>query len=110
MEQAVNIRPIQSSDNNALAKIIRDTMKEFGVNRPHTVFFDPTTDKLFELFQKKRSVYNVATINNEIVGGAGIYPTDGLPDDTCELVKMYLLPKARGMGLGRMLIDRKSVV
>jgi len=100
------LRYIQSSDNPELAKIVRDTMKEFGVDRPNTVYYDPTTDTLFELFQKERSVYNVAEVTGEIVGGGGIYPTDGLPDDTCELVKMYLLPKARGLGLGRILIEK----
>ena len=33
-------------------------------------------------------------------------PTDGLPADTCELVKMYLLPPARGKNLGRTLIEK----
>ena len=81
-------------------------MAEFGVNRPNTVYYDPTTNTLFELFQKERAIYNVAEINNEIVGGAGVYPTDGLPNDTCELVKMYLVPRARGLGLGRILIEK----
>ena len=54
---------------------------------------------------KPRSHYFVAEINGE-VGGGGIYPTDGLPEDTCELVKMYLLPQARGAGLGRTLIEK----
>ena len=44
-------------------------------------------------------------LNNKIVGGGGIYPTEGLPADTCELVKMYLLPAARGTGLGEQLIE-----
>ncbi|HYK54929.1 MAG TPA: GNAT family N-acetyltransferase, partial [Flavisolibacter sp.] len=30
----------------------------------------------------------------------------GLPDDTCELVKMYLLKKVRGLGLGKLLIQK----
>lgn len=81
-------------------------MKEFGVNRPNTVYFDPTTDTLYELFQKEGAVYNVAEVDEVIVGGGGIYPTDGLPDDTCELVKMYLLPHARGLGLGKILIEK----
>ena len=106
MSQLISLRPIQPSDNTILAKIVRNTMKEFGVNRPNTVYFDPTTDSLFELFQKERSVYNVAILNGEIVGGAGIYATDGLEDDTCELVKMYLHLKARGLGLGRILIEK----
>jgi putative acetyltransferase len=41
-----------------------------------------------------------------VVGGAGIYPTDGLPEGTCELVKMYLLPEYRRKGIGRALIEQ----
>ena len=106
MDHSVNIRNIRPDDNAVLAKIVKDTMAEFGVNRPNTVYYDPATNALFEMFQKERAIYNVAEINNEIAGGAGIYPTDGLPDDTCELVKMYLVPKARGLGLGRILIEK----
>jgi len=102
----VFIRTIQQNDNTALAKIVRNTLAEFGANHPGTVFYDPTTDHLFELFQQERSIYYVALVNNEIVGGAGIFPSNGLPADTCELVKMYLLPQARGLGLGRELIKR----
>jgi putative acetyltransferase len=101
----VTIRPIQPADNPIVAKIIRDTLEEFGANHPGTVYFDPTTDNLFELFQKEKSVYNIAEVNGKIVGGGGIYPTEGLPDGTCELVKMYLLPAARGTGLGTQLIN-----
>ncbi|NIM35515.1 MAG: GNAT family N-acetyltransferase, partial [Hydrotalea flava] len=35
---------------------------------------------------------------------AGIYPTNGLPEGVCELVKMYLHKNARGKGTGRFLI------
>ncbi len=106
MDKMVNIRTIQQSDNPILSKIVKDTLAEFGANRPNTVYYDPVTDTLYELFQKKRAAYYVAEINNEIVGGGGIYPTLGLPADTCELVKMYLLPHARGTGLGRILIEK----
>ncbi len=103
---STHIRPIQPADNPLIAKIIRDTLAEFGANHPGTVYYDPTTDALYELFQKEKSVYNIAVINGKIVGGGGIYPTNGLPADTCELVKMYLLPEARGTGLGTALITR----
>ncbi len=97
----VSIRHIQSNDNAILAEIIRDTLTEFDANYPGTVYFDPSTDHLYEVFQKERSVYYVAEKNSSIVGGAGIYPTDELSADVCELVKMYLLPQARGEGLGK---------
>lgn len=89
-----------------MSKIVKDTLAEFGANHPNTVYFDPTTDTLFEVFQKERSAYFVAEVDGKIVGGGGIYPTEGLPDDTCELVKMYLLPYARGSGLGKTLIEK----
>jgi putative acetyltransferase len=103
----MQIRPVQSSDNKQLAKIIRDTLTEFGANHPGTVYYDATTDALFELFQKEHSFYCVAEKNDgQIVGGGGIFPTEGLPDGTCELVKMYLLPEVRGIGLGKLIIEK----
>ena len=100
------IRSIGEADNVHIARIIRDTLAEFGANKPGTVYFDDTTDDLYKLFRMPRSVYYIALAGNEIVGGAGIFPTPGLPADTCELVKMYLLPHVRGMGLGRKLIEK----
>jgi len=106
MTDGITIRKIQPEDNKSLALIIRNALEEFGANKPGTVYFDPTTDNLYQLFQQERSVYYVAVKEGAVVGGGGIYPTDGLPDDTCELVKMYLKPEVRGMGLGRMLIEK----
>lgn len=100
------LRTIQLSDNPAIANIIRTSLTEFGVNKPGTVYYDESTDHLYELFQKKRSVYFIAEKNEELIGGAGIYPSDGLPEDVCELVKMYLKKEARGLGLGRELINK----
>ena len=103
----LTIRPIEEKDNPILAKVVRDTLAEFGANRPGTVYYDETTDALYHLFHSKpRGLYYVAEINDEVVGGGGLFPTDGLPEDTCELVKMYLLPKARGKGLGKLLIEK----
>ena len=101
-----SIRTIEPEDNQALASVVRNTLAEFGANKPGTVYFDPTTDVLYEIFQKPRSIYYVVLKDDKIIGGGGIYPTDGLPGDTCELVKMYLLPEARGLGLGRLLIEK----
>jgi putative acetyltransferase len=100
------IRNICKEDNAVIASIVKNTLAEFGANHPNTVYYDPSTDALFEVFQTPRSVYFVAELDDEVIGGGGIYPTDGLPADTCELVKMYLLPKGRGLGLGRTLIEK----
>ena len=102
----IEIRTIQPSDDSGIADIIRNTLAEFGANRPGTVYFDSSTDRLFETFQAPGSVYYVALNKNKLVGGAGIFPSGGLPEGTCELVKMYLIPAARGLGLGKLLIER----
>lgn len=106
----IEIRTIRVEDNPSIATIIRNTLAEFGANKPGTVYFDPTTDNLFDLFSKPGSRYHIAFLNkdgqSQMVGGAGIYPTEGLPADTAELVKMYLSPAARGIGLGKELIAR----
>jgi putative acetyltransferase len=102
---AISIRPIEPKDNAALAIIIRNSLAEFGANKPGTVFYDPTTDALYQLFQSPGSSYLVAEENGELIGGAGIFPSDGLPAGVCELVKMYLHKNARGKGLGRTMIN-----
>lgn len=105
--EEISIRTIQKKDNEALAFIIRNTLTEFGANHPGTVYYDESTDHLFEVFQESPpAIYYVAENNNEIVGGAGIFPTPGLPDGVCELVKMYLIPQVRGIGLGKLLIQK----
>lgn len=104
--EKINIRTIDSKDNIALAQLIRTTLKEFGANHPGTVYYDVSTDHLFEVFQTPRSIYYVAELDGEVVGGGGIFPTEGLPDDTCELVKMYTYPHVRGIGLGKLLIQK----
>ncbi len=106
MQDSVNIRPIKATDNEALAKVIRDALTEFGANKPGTVYFDPTTDALYELFRIPGAFYYVATIEDKIVGGCGIFPTENLPTGTCELVKLYLQSSARGTGLGKQLMQQ----
>jgi len=101
----MQIRPIEPGDNEELAKVIRTALAEFGANKPGTVYFDPTTDALFELFRTPKSFYYVALVDGKVVGGCGIFPTDNLPDGTCELVKLYLAKEARGTGLGKQLME-----
>lgn len=100
------IRTIQPADNKEIAVIIRAALREFGADKPGTAYYDEATDRMHATFQVPRSQYYVALMDNELVGGGGIYPTAGLPPDTCELVKMYLAVPARGKGLGKSMIQK----
>ncbi len=101
----MSIRRIQKEDNPVIAHIIREVLTEFNANKPGTVYYDPTTDDLYNLFSIPSSRYWILEVDGEIVGGSGIYPTAGLPNDCCELVKLYLLKEARGKGFGKELIE-----
>jgi len=102
----IRIRPIGVSDNPEIAAVIRHILTEFGANKPGTVYFDPTTDALYQLFSTENSAYFIAESEGKIVGGAGVYPTPGLPAGCCELVKLYLVPEMRGQGLGMTLMEK----
>lgn len=104
-EQPV-IRAITPADNATIAGIIREVLTEFKANKPGTVYFDPTTDHLFELFQTPGARYWILEADSKIAGGAGIFPTAGLPQGCCELVKLYLTSTTRGRGWGRLLIEQ----
>jgi putative acetyltransferase len=106
MQEAIQIRAIAPEDNQAMAQVIRTALTEFGANKPGTVFFDPTTDALFELFRTPGSAYFVALDANQVIGGCGIFPTENLPAGTCELVKLYVNQSARGKGLGKLLLEK----
>lgn len=101
----LNIRSIEETDNQAIALLIREVLTEFGANKPGTVYTDPTTDNLFALFQAPKSHYFIAEKDGTIVGGCGIYPTEGMPEGCTELVKLYVSNAARGTGVGKMLME-----
>lgn len=106
MTNKVYIRPIQIADNAEIARIIKSVLTEFGANKPGTVFTDPTTDQLFELFQTPNSSYFIALENDKIIGGCGIFPTKGLPAGCVELVKLYISATWRGKGIGYQLMEK----
>lgn len=102
----VKLRPIEKKDNREIADLIRQVFREFKIDRPGTVYTDPTTDDLYTLFQTPGSEYWIAEEEGRIIGGCGIFPTPGLPEGCAELVKLYLDASKRGKGTGRMLMEK----
>lgn len=102
---SVLIRKIEPQDNVTLAAIIRRTLEDYDAVSEGTVYYDESTDHLYELFQKPGSVYFVAEEHGQVLGGGGVYPTEGHEAGTCELVKMYLSAAGRGRGIGRQLLE-----
>lgn len=99
----MKFRRVKSADNKSAAAMIREVFHEYGAPKKGTVYSDPTTDKLYELFQKDNSILFVAEEEGRIVGTCGVFPTNGLPDKTLEIVKFYVSKEVRGTGVGRTL-------
>lgn len=105
MQSPVTYRKVEKADNLALAGMIRQVFREHEAPQHGTVYSDPTTDDLYDLFRKSRSVLWVAEIDGIPEGCCGIYPTEGLEPNCAELVKYYLAEKGRGKGTGRHLME-----
>jgi putative acetyltransferase len=102
----LSIRPIEPADVPALLDIIANARREYGIAERGVELLEPADRALFANYQRQRSLYFVALLNGEIVGGAGVAPLPGADPLTCELQRMYLRPDARGRGIGDALLDR----
>lgn len=102
----LKIRPIEKSDNERVAFIIRTVMPEFGCVGEGYSIEDPEVDILFETYNTERASFYVVTKNGgEVVGCGGIAPLAGGDGTICELQKMYFLKEARGSGVGRKMMN-----
>lgn len=100
------VRLITVSDNPFIRDIIISVMTEFGCNGPGYSINDSEVNTMSKFYQAQdKAGYFVAETNDGIVGGSGIARLVGASGDVCELKKMYILSKGRGLNLGQMLMD-----
>jgi len=102
----LNLRPIQASDDAAIATIIRTVMPEFGARGPGYSINDPEVDHMTQAYAIPRAAYFVAVdpLTRQVLGGGGIAPLEHGDEDVCELRKMYFLAEARGRGAGAQML------
>ncbi len=99
------IREIAPEDSPRLTEIIHEVMSEFGAVGEGYSMLDPEVQDMYSAYSGPRSAYFVAMHDGEVIGGAGVGRLARAKADVCELRKMYLLPAARGLGLGRALLE-----
>lgn len=88
--------------------IVKEVLKEHHADRPGTAFYDEELSNLYRSYTISQSCFYVIEkiSNKKIVGGAGIGPLAGGNKTICELKKMHILPEARGIGLGKLLLQK----
>jgi putative acetyltransferase len=102
----LNIRPIRAADNPLVADIIRQVMTEFGAVGEGYSIHDDEVDDMHAAYANDRAIFYVVTLNDVVLGCGGIGPLKGAVKDTCELKKMYFLPRLRGLGAGAKLLNK----
>ena len=95
--------PIQPHQDAAMAAIVRAALKEHGLDKPGTAYFDASLDHLSAYYDRPGRAYYVLLDGETVVGGVGVAEFDDLPGG-CELQKLYLAPAFHGRGLGSQMI------
>ena len=94
------IRKINEKDDAAILSIARRCFEEFGAPLTGSVYCDPKMEHLSNEFQGGNAEYWVVEYEyHEALSGCGFYPTEGLPENMAEVVKLYFSPKLRGKGM-----------
>ena len=93
------IRPIETRDDAAIARIVRRNLEAYGLDRPGTAYFDPELDHLSSYYSAApHRAYFIAELDGEVAGGAGASPVPGATG-TAELQKLYVAPEAQRRGI-----------
>ncbi|MEH6682093.1 MAG: GNAT family N-acetyltransferase [Sediminicola sp.] len=100
----VAIREIRQEDNVEVAGMIRHVLVEMGVPKVGTAYADKALDSMFENYNVPNADYFVVVEDEEIIGSAGIAQLENFEGNVCELQKMYFTEKARGRGLGSIMM------
>lgn len=100
----MTVRAVKKEDNPHVAKIIRTVMPEFGAGGAGFAIHDKEVDDIADAYGHHRAAYFVCEVDGKVVGGGGVAPLEGGPENVCELKKMYFLPEARGKGLGQQVL------
>ncbi len=104
-QSGIVIRKIRRADNDSMAAIIVSVMSSFGAVGEGYSIEDAEVRSMFEAYREPRSRYYVVDRRGTVIGGGGIARLAGGKPDTCELKKMYFLPEARGIGLGKRVLQ-----
>ncbi|MGH9873277.1 MAG: GNAT family N-acetyltransferase [Pyrinomonadaceae bacterium] len=96
-------RPANNDDCEGVTKLVSDVLAEFGL-APDPDTTDADLKDIEANYLQRGGLFEVIEDGNaDLLGSFGLYPIN---KTTCELRKMYLVPSARGSGLGKQILER----
>ncbi len=97
-----SIRSATRADSPAVRSVITQVLAEFNRTIDTSGKDADLLDVESSYLRRGGTFYVVTTATGEVAGGAGLLPIT--PGETAELRRMFLLPHARGQGLGKRLL------
>ena len=102
------IRNWQEKDRTLASQVISSVLSEYGLPwQPEAA--DKDVLNIQEYYLKTGGEFWVVEKEYQIVGTAAYYPINR-GEKAVEIRKMYLLPKVRGLGLGKFLLQQLETV
>ena len=96
------LREATADDGTAIRAVVVAVMNEYGLSSDLEGNDADLRDFVAGYRDRGGSFRVVTSIEGGIVGCGGLYPID---DREAEIRRMYLLPEARGVGVGRQLLE-----
>jgi GNAT superfamily N-acetyltransferase len=101
--EGINIRLATNRDGERILALVFEVLTEYGL-RPDIESSESDLKDIEATYLKSGGVFEVVEDGlGKLLGTVGLYPVDEV---TCKLRKMYLIPEARGRGLGRRMLER----
>lgn len=99
----LRIRSATNQDRECITKLVFDVLAEYGLT-PDPETTDADLRDIERNYIERGGLFEVIEDGGaNLLGSFGLYPIN---QTTCELRKMYFIPRARGQGLGKYVLQR----
>lgn len=98
----LTIRSATNDDRERVAKLVFGVLAEYGLE-PDPETTDADLQDIEANYLQRGGLFEVIENGGNMLGSVGLYPVN---KTTCELRKMYFIPSARGLGLGKYVLER----
>ena len=97
----LTIRSATNDDRERVAELVFGVLAEYGLE-PDPETTDADLQDIEANYLQRGGLFEVIEDGGNMLGSVGLYPIN---KTTCELRKMYFIPSARGLGLGKYVLE-----